>query len=128
MESSTGTVIRGLCAALAAALPAFAAADVAAAAKADPASCSVRGLSPSRHEDGVTYAVTVSKLRADGASCRAARSLARRAAVALLDRNRVPRRIGDYTLRSQAPCAGCTPQRTVTATAPGRRVTFVLFG
>ncbi len=113
----------------AAALALVAAHSRAAAGKAHTATCSARGLSPTRKHDGVTEGVTVSKLRATVATCATARTVAHGAAVALLDHDAVPRKIDGYTLSSKAPCVACTPQRTVTATASrGRRITFVLFG
>lgn len=93
-----------------------------------PKTCSTAGLRFSQKSEGVTYSVAVANLKAKGAGCSTARSLATVVAKDLLKETKVPARISGFDVAVKAPCAGCTPNTAVTAKSGQKLVTFTVKG
>lgn len=83
-------------------------------------SCSAQGLRFTYAQAGATFSVKVTRLRATAVTCRTSRRLAREVATDLLHNRKVRARISGLRVRVDHPCAGCSPNVSVTAT--GRRV------
>jgi hypothetical protein len=90
--------------------------------------CSTAGLRFASKSEGVTYSVAVANLKAKGAECSTARSLATVVAKDLLHETKVPARISGFEVTVKAPCAGCTPNTAVTAKSGQELVTFTIKG
>jgi hypothetical protein len=125
-----GTLVFGVVAALLPALLLGTAAVDAAPMTAKPTTrtCSVTGLGFHERQSGVTYGVAVVGLRAKVATCAKARSLATTVAKDILSGTKVPARVAGMSVKTKEPCAGCTPNTQVIATAGNERVTFTVMG
>jgi hypothetical protein len=83
------------------------------------------------HNPSNTEGVGAQRIRARGTTCRSARHIAKVVAKEALVRGEghVPKTIAGYhVVVLDTGCAGCSPVWPVTATKPGARVTFTLFG
>jgi hypothetical protein len=85
--------------------------------------CSTRGLSFSYRSGSTTYSDKVSSLKASGASCATARSIATTVATKLLHKESVSGRVAGYAVHVKSPCSGCSPVWHVTAIHPTGKAT-----
>jgi hypothetical protein len=92
------------------------------------ATCSVAGLHYAEKQGGVTYGVAVVNLKAAVTPCAKARSLAATVAKDVLHGTKVPARIGGLKVTAKEPCAGCTPNTSVSARSGQELVTFTVKG
>ncbi len=99
-----------------------------AAAPPKAAKCSVSRLRYTHTSGTATFSTKVVRLNARGVKCTTARTIAGKVAKDLLNKRAIPTRIKGLAVVVKRPCAGCEPSYSGTATAPGKRVTFVIRG
>jgi hypothetical protein len=90
--------------------------------------CSTAGLHFTMKQEGVTFSVAVTNLKAKVAACNAARSLATTVAKDILQETEIPTRIAGFKVTVKEPCTGCTPDTRVTAKSGKELIAFTVKG